>query len=152
MLPFGTGENLKSLTTNISSWLSWQSEACLRTFLENILLDTTNEKFSLIKVISGNEKRSCKKYGVIIENVKNIVNNFKTDAIISYLDLQPCIPVRSLLCLLYSLFICICQYILKKRISKTRSLRALITIRSKILGNFYQNWLLWDLVSWHLVK
>ena len=84
-------EGLARTTNAVEGWhlgvttLFQGNHPCLRTFLEKISLDATNQKFNIIKATSGNENKSCKKYRVINENVENIVNNFKTDDVISYL-------------------------------------------------------------------
>ena len=84
-------EGLARTTNAVEGWhlgvttLFQGNHPCLRTFLEKISLDATNQKFNIIKATSGNENKSRKKYRVINENVKNIVNNFKTDDVISYL-------------------------------------------------------------------
>ena len=57
----------------------------IRTFLEKISLDAANQKFNIIKALSGKENKSRKKYRVLNENVKNIAKNFKTDDVVPYL-------------------------------------------------------------------
>ena len=44
--------------------------------------DAANQKFNIIKALSGKENKSGKKYRVLNENVKNITKNFKTDDIV----------------------------------------------------------------------
>ena len=84
-------EGLARTTNAVEGWhlgvtsLFQGNHPCIRTFLEKISLDAANQKFNIIKALSGKENKSRKKYRVLNENVKNIAKNFKTDDIVPYL-------------------------------------------------------------------
>ena len=84
-------EGLARTTNAVEGWhlgltsLFQGNLPCIWTFLEKISLDAANQKFNIIKDLSGKEKKSRKKYRVPNENVKYITKNFKTDDIVPYL-------------------------------------------------------------------
>ena len=84
-------EGLARTTNAVEGWhlgvtsLFQGNHPCIRTFLEKISLDAANQKFNIIKALSGKENKSRKKYRVLNENVKNIAKNFKTDDVVPYL-------------------------------------------------------------------
>ena len=84
-------EGLARTTNAVEGWnlgvtsLFQGNHPCIMTFLEKISLDAANQKFNIIKALSGKENKSRKKYRVLNENVKNIAKNFKTDDVVPYL-------------------------------------------------------------------
>ena len=44
------------------SYVSLKATACIRIFLEKFMLDTANQKFSMVKELNGKDNRSRKKY------------------------------------------------------------------------------------------
>ena len=84
-------EGLARTTNAVEGWelsvtsLFQGNHPCVWNFLEKISLDAANQKFNIIKALTGKENRSRKKCSILNENIKNITKNFKTDDIVPHL-------------------------------------------------------------------
>ena len=61
------------------------SHPSLQTFLNKIQMDSTNQKFNILKAMGGTQNQGWKKYRDIHAKTQNISSNFNKDHVVDYL-------------------------------------------------------------------